>query len=311
MSKLSVIVPCYNEEAAAGRFLQETGRVLEQMTREEERKKREFSYEILFVDDGSSDGTAEVLRKLAEENDRVRYVIFSRNFGKEAAMYAGLQEAEGDLCVIMDADLQHPPALLPEMYRMITEEGYDCCGGKRQGREGDSVIRKTLSEMFYRVYRGLTGMKTESGCGDFRMMKRQVAEAILSMKERNRYMKGIFSFVGFHTCWIPYENVERTAGVSKWNICRLFRYAADGILAFSTLPLKTAGFLAAFLLLGGLLCLFPGKNPVVGIVLLAAGLQMGYLQILGSYLARDCMENRHRPVYIVREQGGKNEKARR
>ena len=303
MSKLSVIVPCYNEEAAAGRFLQETGGVLEQMTREEERKKREFSYEILFVDDGSSDGTAEVLRKLAEENDRVRYVIFSRNFGKEAAMYAGLQEAEGDLCVIMDADLQHPPALLPEMYRMITEEGYDCCGGKRQGREGDSVIRKTLSEMFYRVYRGLTGMKTESGCGDFRMMKRQVAEAILSMKERNRYMKGIFSFVGFHTCWIPYENVERTAGVSKWNICRLFRYAADGILAFSTLPLKTAGFLAAFLLLGGLLCLFPGKNPVVGIVLLAAGLQMGYLQILGSYLARDCMENRHRPVYIIREKG--------
>ncbi|MDY3239437.1 MAG: glycosyltransferase family 2 protein [Anaerovoracaceae bacterium] len=303
MSKLSVIVPCYNEEAAAGRFLQETGRVLEQMTREEERKKREFSYEILFVDDGSSDGTAEVLRKLAEENDRVRYVIFSRNFGKEAAMYAGLQEAEGDLCVIMDADLQHPPALLPEMYRMITEEGYDCCGGKRQGREGDSVIRKTLSEMFYRVYWGLTGMKTERGCGDFRMMKRQVAEAILSMKERNRYMKGIFSFVGFHTCWIPYENVERTAGVSKWNICRLFRYAADGILAFSTLPLKTAGFLAAFLLLGGLLCLFPGKNPAVGIVLLAAGLQMGYLQILGSYLARDCMENRHRPVYIIREKG--------
>ena len=287
MSKLSVIVPCHNEEAAAGRFLQETGRVLEQMTMEEERKKREFSYEILFVDDGSSDGTAEVLRKLAEENSRVRYVIFSRNFGKEAAMYAGLQEAEGDLCVIMDADLQHPPALLPEMYRRITEEGYDCCGGKRQGREGDSMIRKTQSEMFYRVYRGLTGMKTESGCGDFRMMKRQVAEAILSMKEQNRYMKGIFSFVGFRTCWIPYENVERTAGVSKWNICRLFRYAADGILAFSTLPLKTAGFLAAFLLLGGLLCLFPGKNPVVGIVLLAAGLQMGYLQILGSYLARD------------------------
>ena len=226
-------------------------------------------------------------------------------------MYAGLQEAEGDLCVIMDADLQHPPALLPEMYRMITEEGYDCCGGKRQGREGDSVIRKTLSEMFYRVYRGLTGMKTESGCGDFRMMKRQVAEAILSMKEQNRYMKGIFSFVGFRTCWIPYENVERTEGVSKWSIRRLFRYAADGILAFSTLPLKTAGFLAVFLLLGGLLCLFPGKNPAVGIVLLAAGLQMGYLQILGSYLARDCMENRHRPVYIVREQGGKNEEARR
>ena len=146
-------------------------------------------------------------------------------------------------------------------------------------------------------------MKTESGCGDFRMMKRTVADAILSMKEQNRYMKGIFSFVGFRTCWIPYENVERTAGVSKWSIRRLFRYAADGSLAFSTLPLKTAGFLAAFLLLGGLLCLFPGKNLAVGIVLLAAGLQMGYLQILGSYLARDCMENRHRPVYIVREKG--------
>ena len=172
------------------------------------------------------------------------------------------------------------------------------------------MIRKILSEIFYHVYRGMTGMKTESGCGDFRLMKRPVTDAILSMKEQNRYMKGIFSFVGFRTCWIPYENVERTAGVSKWNIRRLLRYAADGILAFSTLPLKTAGFLAAFLLLGGLLCLFPGKNPAVGIVLLAAGLQMGYLQILGSYLARDCMENRHRPVYIVREQGGKNEKAR-
>ena len=306
VNKLSVIVPCYNEEEALPRFAAVTGNVLQELIQSEERVGRELEYEMVFVDDGSRDGTAEQMRQLAREDSHCRYVLLSRNFGKESAMYAGLWEAAAggcDYCVIMDADLQHPPQLLPEMYRMVVEEGHDCCGGKREGREGDGVVRSLLSRLFYQVCSRLTRMNMKDGYGDFRMMNRTMVDVILEMKERNRYMKGIFQFVGFRTCWIPYENVERTVGKSKWNLKGLFAYALEGILAFSTLPLRVAGLLAVLLVLAGIASACCGAEFSVSLLLVLSGLQMGYLQIMGSYLARDYLENKQRPVYIVRERG--------
>lgn len=275
-------------------------------------------YELLFVDDGSRDGTSSILKELALKDERCRYIMFSRNFGKEAAMYAGLTEARGDYCVMMDADLQHPPALLPEMYRAVDEEGWDCCGGKRIGREGDGALRSLLSRAFYKICKALTHLDMGDGYGDFRMMKRTMVNAIIEMKEYNRYMKGIFSFVGFQTKWIPYENVERAAGTTKWNFRSLFRYAMEGILSFSTAPLKVAGVVGVLLLLaGGLLLggnllqglwmpLYQAMSEmelVLSVVLLLGGMQMIFLYILGAYLSKDYMENKKRPVYIVRERG--------
>ena len=308
MDKITIVVPCYNEEDALEYFYAEMKKVMEKM--------QEVCFEILFVDDGSVDQTLIKLRKLAERDPRCRYLSFSRNFGKEAAMYAGLREADGDYRVFMDADLQHPPELLPEMYQAVSGEGYDCCGGKRMGRDGDGALRSFCSRMFYKVCKALTHMDMGDGYGDFRMMNRQMAEAILEMKEYNRYMKGIFSFVGFHTKWIPFENVERESGESKWNFKSLLGYAAEGILSFSTTPLKLAGIFGALLLAAGLLVLLvnlvqqifiPGAlsqfEVLLTVILTLAGMQMIFLYIIGSYLAKDCMENKRRPVYIVRERG--------
>lgn len=305
--KISVIVPCYNEEESVEHFYERTVSVLARM---------DTDYEFVFVDDGSSDGTLSILRSLKRRDSHCRYLSFSRNFGKEAAMYAGLQEAEGDYRVFMDADLQHPPELLFGMYAAVSREGYDCCGGKRMGRDGDGALRSFCSRMFYRVCRAMTHMDMGDGYGDFRMMNRAMAEAILEMKEYNRYMKGIFSFVGFQTKWIPFENVERENGKSKWNFRSLLSYAAEGILAFSTVPLKFAGIFGSMFFLAGLLVLFgslveqifiPGAfsrfEVLLTVMLTLAGIQMIFLYIIGSYLARDCMENRRRPVYIVRERG--------
>lgn len=304
--KISVIVPCYNEEETLNAFYGEATKVLKDM--------KEVSYELMFVDDGSADGTLKILRELSEQDENCHYLSFSRNFGKEAGMYAGLTEASGDYCVIMDADLQHPPTLLPQMYHAVHEEGYDCCGGKRCGREGDSAARSLCSRAFYHVSRGLTHMEMSDGYGDFRMMNRTMVNAILNMKEYNRYMKGIYSFVGFRTKWIEFQNVERQHGVSKWSIRSLFSYAMEGILAFSTTPLKLAGVVGAALLLGGLLyllaclvgCAASGQAisefaVLLAVVLFLAGMQMLFLYIIGAYLSKDYMENKKRPLYIVRE----------
>ena len=242
--KISIIVPCYNEEACIEIVYAETAAAMEALT-----EKEQVSYEIIFVDDGSRDGTLKELRELAAAHTReaaqVRYLSFSRNFGKEAAMLAGLREATGDYLVLMDADLQHPPTLLPRMYRILRDSGgaLDLCGARRRGRAGEGKIRACLSRGFYKVWNRLTGMETASGEGDFRMMRRCVADAILQLGECNRYTKGIFAYVGFRTSWIEYENVARSIGESKWNLRGLLRYAAQGIFAFSDAPLKIAGFL--------------------------------------------------------------------
>lgn len=303
---ISVIVPCYNEEESLPLFYIETGKVLHQIT--------EVDYEIIFVDDGSSDKTRTIMKNLAEKDEKVRYVVFSRNFGKEAAMYAGLKEARGDYSVIMDADLQHPPALLPEMYKVVSCEDYDCCGGLRLSREGDGFLRSLFSKAFYKISKGLTHMDMTDGHGDFRMMNRTVVNAILEMKEYNRYMKGLFSFVGFDTKWIEYEGVERAMGCTKWSFKSLFAYAFEGILSFSTAPLKAAGLMGIFLFLAGVVFMgcnliqsiwVPGAvsslDVILFVVLLLGSLQMLFIYILGAYLSKDYLENKRRPIYIVKE----------
>ncbi len=303
---ISVVVPCYNEEEALPAFYRETERAL--------KKTEGTDYEFVFVDDGSRDATGALLRELSQKDSHVRYVIFSRNFGKEAAMYAGLREARGNYCVIMDADLQHPPALLKPMYRAVSREGFDCCGGLRKDRRGDGLLRSFFSRSFYKISRYLTKMDMSDGHGDFRMMNRTMVDAILEMKEYNRYMKGLFSFVGFNTKWIEYEGVERAAGCTKWNFKSLFSYAFEGILSFSTAPLKLAGIMGGLLFFAGMLFLawnlvesiwvpsaFTRLDLVLFAVLFLSSLQMVFLYILGAYVSKDYLENKKRPIYIVKE----------
>lgn len=302
---ISVIVPCYNEEASLPLFYDAVSKVADAMA-----ASGPVDFELVFVDDGSRDDTLRILRELAARDARCRYLSFSRNFGKEAGMYAGLAESRGEYCVLMDADLQHPPVLLPEMYRVVREEGYDCCGGLRVGRAGDGRLRSLLSRAFYRTGQKLTKLDMTDGHGDFRMMARPMVDAILNMKEYNRYMKGLFSFVGFRTKWIPFENVERACGQTKWNFKSLFSYAFEGILAFSTTPLKLAGLAGALLIAAAaVFCLaelffgggMSGMAVLLAMVLFLSGLQMLFLYIIGAYLSKDYLENKRRPLYIVRE----------
>ena len=304
MNKISIIVPCFNEEEVLPDFYQETRKVVTTIS--------DASYEFVFIDDGSRDHTLDILRLLSYQDAHCKYISFSRNFGKEAAMYAGLTEATGEYCVLMDADLQHPPKLLPDMYHAVSQEGYDCCAGKRVGREGDGVLRSFLSKSFYHVIQKLTHMNMSDGAGDFRMMNRKMINAILEMKEYNRYTKGIFSFVGFETKWLEFHNVERAAGKTKWNIKSLFSYAFDGILSFSTAPLKLSGILGLLFLLVsaclGVTAIFHPKTwlIVTAIVVFLSSLQMLMVFILGEYLSKDYLENKKRPIYIVREESSSN-----
>lgn len=299
MNKLSIIVPCFNEEEMLPAFYQKTRSVI--------RTIPDTAYEFIFIDDGSKDHTLEILRLITRQDNRCKYISFSRNFGKEAAMYAGLNEAVGNYCVIMDADLQHPPALLPAMYQAVSAEGYDCCAGKRIGRKGDGFLRSLLSKVFYYVIQKLTHMNMYNGAGDFRMMKRPMVDAILEMKEYNRYTKGIFSFVGFETKWLEFHNIERAAGKTKWNFKSLFSYAFDGILAFSTAPLKIPGILGIiFLLLSVILGISTVFKPypllyVTALAIFLSSLQMLMVFILGEYLSKDYLENKKRPLYIIKE----------
>ena len=297
MRTLDLVVPCFNEQESLPLFLKAVKDVKDKMN--------DVSVRFIFVNDGSRDNTLGLLRDYAEKYDYVKYISFSRNFGKEAAMLAGLREAAGDYLVLMDADLQHPPALLPKMYRIPRDSGgaWDLCGGRRRGRAGQSKIRACLSRGFYRVWNRLTGMEAASGEGDFRMMRRCVADAILQLGEYNRYTKGIFSYVGFRTTWIEYEDIARSAGESKWNLRSLLRYAAQGIFAFSDVPLKVAGPLGTGLIFLSLLTmLLPQTRGLTTFLLLfLAGMQLLILQVIGSYLARAYWELKGRPLYFIRE----------
>lgn len=306
MDKLTLIVPCYNEEEVLPAFYEETAKVLDGMA--------DVEGEILFVDDGSRDGTLRELRTLKARDSRCHYLSFSRNFGKEAAMLAGLEHATGDYCVIMDADLQHPPRLLPEMYEAVKSGEYECCAGFRKDREGENALRSFLSGIFYKVIRKMSHMDMENGAGDFRMMSRKMVDAVLELKEYNRYMKGIFSYVGFETKWIPFENVERAAGKTKWSFRSLFKYAMDGIFSFSTTPISIAAVLGMILfalsmiygLCTGISTLVfgnkvDGYTTIVCLILFLNGIQLLVISILGEYISKNYMESKGRPVYIVKE----------
>lgn len=304
--KLTMVVPAYNEEEALPIFYAEALRV------EKELPGVEIKY--LFIDDGSSDGTLEVLRDLHKKDARVRYVSFSRNFGKEAAIYAGLQNATGDYVAILDADLQDPPSLLPEMLQAIEEEGYDCVGSRRVTRKGEPPIRSFFARMFYHIMKKISNADIVDGARDFQLMNRKVVKAILSMGEYNRFSKGIFGWVGFRKKWLEYENIERSAGETKWSFWKLFLYALDGIVAFSTAPLVIASVMGmVFCLVAFVAIIFiivrtlifgdptSGWPSMVCIIIFIAGIQLLCMGILGQYMAKTYLETKKRPLYLVEE----------
>lgn len=300
---LSIVVPCFNEEPCIEAFVRAV----------DETKLSDL--EFVFVNDGSTDGTLRILRKLAERDSRVHYVSFSRNFGKEAALLAGLRKAQGDLIVTMDADLQDPPSLLPEMARGIKEEGFDCVATRRMTREGEPPVRSWFARRFYWVMRHFSDVALVDGARDYRMMTRQVMETILSLPEVNRFTKGIYQWVGFDTKWIAFPNVERVAGQTKWSFWKLLGYSLEGILAFSTKPLQVAsilgilccGFAFLALLFVFARALFFG-DPVGGwpslvcIIVFLGGLQLFFIGVLGAYLAKTYSEAKHRPLYFIKEE---------
>ena len=304
MKKLSVIVPCYNEEEAAPLFY-------EAFIRETAGMPVEF--ELIFVDDGSRDKTVEAFEQLVKRDERVHYISFSRNFGKESAMFAGMEAATGDYVAIMDVDLQDPPALLKDMLHGIEQEGYDCVASRRVTRKGEPPIRSFFARMFYKLINRISKTEIVDGARDFRLMTRQMVDAILELKEVSRFSKGLFSWVGFKTKWLEYENVERVAGETKWSFWKLLLYSIDGIIAFSTAPLAIASILGLlFCVVAFLLILFfffktlIFGDPVAGfpaticIVLMLGGIQLFCIGILGQYLSKTYLETKRRPIYIVK-----------
>lgn len=314
MKKIAIVVPCYNEQEAIPYFYEEVNKVSNTM-----RDKTEF--EFLFINDGSKDNTLNVLRNLSKKDSRVKYISFSRNFGKEAAMYAGLKEATGDCVAIMDADLQDPPALLPEMFDTLEEGEYDCVATRRVTRKGESKIRSFFARLFYKIMNLISNTEVVDGARDFRLMSRQMVNAILEIGEYNRFSKGIFGFVGFNTKWLEYENIERVAGKTKWSFWKLLLYALDGFTAFSTKPLNISTFVGIlFCLISLIMIIFIicktliFGDPVGGwpslacIVLFVGGVQLFCTGIMGEYLSKTYLEVKNRPIYIVKETNVNNEK---
>ena len=308
MEKISVVVSCYNEEKALPLFYEEMERV----------RKQDFDgnvdFEYIFVNDGSKDKTLDIIRELRKKDSKVRYVSFSRNFGKESAMFAGLEASNGDYVTLMDADLQDPPSLLKQMYNAIVNEGYDSVGTRRVTRKGEPPIRSICARMFYKIINKISNIEMVDGARDYRLMKRQVVNAIISLKEYNRYSKGLFSFVGFNTKWIEYENVERVAGETKWSFWKLFKYALEGITAFSTTPLILSSILGIiFCLIAFLAIVFiiiktlvygdptPGWPSLACIIVFVSGVQLFCMGVIGQYLSKTYLEVKNRPIYIVKE----------
>ena len=306
MELISLIVPCYNEENALPLFYEEAVRVAAALP--------EVNFEFIFVDDGSKDKTVSLCKKFARQDSRVRFLSFSRNFGKEAAMYAGLQASRGDYVVIADADLQHPPRYIIDMYRDIRQEGYDCVAMYRSARKGEPKLRSFFAKVFYKFMRKISTVDIKDGACDFRLMKRKMVDAVLSMSEYTRFSKGIFAWVGFRTKWLPFENVERVAGQTSWSFWSLFKYSITGLTAFSTAPLFFA-LLAAFVcgiasvatIVVALIVALTSSVAVNGFAVLAAvilflaAFQFGFIGIMGEYLSKTYLETKKRPIYIIRE----------
>ena len=302
--KISIIVPCYNEQESIGLFYEEMCRVSDEMGND---------FEYIFVNDGSADSTLEIIEALAQNDSRVKYISFSRNFGKESAIYAGFSKATGDYVVMMDADLQDPPKLLPEMLKYI-QQGYDSVATRRVTRKGEPPIRSFFARMFYKIINKISDVDIVDGARDYRLMTAQMKDAIVSMQEYNRFSKGIFGWVGFKTKWLEYENIERVAGETKWNFWKLFLYSLEGIIAFSTAPLVLASmfgiifcFLAFIMILFVVVRTLVFGDPVAGwpsmvcIIFLIGGIQLLCIGIIGQYLSKTYLETKKRPKYVIKD----------
>lgn len=308
MELISVIVPSYNEQESLPFFYPEICKVAEEF------RRISVEMEFIFVDDGSKDETLKVIKSFGEKDERVHFVSFSRNFGKEAAIYAGFEAAQGDYVVLMDADLQDPPELLMEMYKGIVEEGYDSVATRRVTRKGEPVIRSFFARMFYKLMNKMSDVDLVDGARDYRLMKRSMVDAMLAMPEYHRFTKGIFGWIGFNTKWIEFENRERVAGETKWSFWKLFKYSLEGIIGFSTLPLMIASWLGVIMCVVAAIAivfvivrqlLFGGSAfgwpSLVCIIVLIGGIQLFCIGILGQYLAKTYMETKRRPIYIAKE----------
>lgn len=306
MEKISVIVPCYNEQESLPLFYPEIKRVRGLLP--------EYAFEIILVDDGSRDKTVELMRELAAQDEEIRYISFSRNFGKESAMYAGLKASQGDYVVIMDADLQHPPILMVEMIRSIKEEGYDSVATRRVDRKGEPPIRSFFARQFYKLMNKISQTELVDGAQDYRMMTRQYVDSLLELSEYNRFSKGLFGWVGFNTKWLPHENTERVAGETKWSFWKLLKYSIDGIVAFSTAPLAISMVMGVLFALASLAMLitaivrtaafglpFMGWFSTAFLLFLIGGVQLVCTGILGTYLSKSYLEIKKRPIYITKE----------
>lgn len=310
--KISLIVPCYNEQDALPIFYEEVIKVIDKM---------QCEYEIIFVNDGSKDKTLEILKKFSKKNENVTYLSFSRNFGKEAAMYAGFCNVGGDYIAVMDADMQDPPSLLPEMVKLLESEDYDSVATRRVSRDGEPPIRSWFARKFYQLINEISDADIVDGARDFRLMKREMVESIVAMGEYNRFSKGIFGWIGFKTYWLPFKNVERVAGETKWNFWKLFKYAIDGIVNFSEAPLSIASwtgigmafvsFIIMLIIIVRRLCF---GDPVAGwastmcVIIFIGAIQLFCMGIMGQYIAKTYNETKHRPHYIVAESNKKSVK---
>lgn len=309
--RISLIIPCYNEEKALPLFYPEICRIADSM--------ENVSFEFLFINDGSRDNTLHILKRFAEQDPRVIYLSFSRNFGKEAAMYAGFCNASGDYAAVMDADMQDPPALLPKMLELLRTGDYDSVATRRVSRLGEPPIRSLFARMFYKLINRISDADIVDGARDFRLMKRQMVDAIVSMGEYNRFSKGIFGWIGFRTCWLPYENVERVAGETKWSFWKLFKYSLDGIVNFSQVPLSiTSGMGLLFTMISFIMIIViivrklifgdpvAGWPSLVCIITLIGGIQLFCMGIMGQYIAKTYLEVKKRPHYIIGETNGEH-----
>lgn len=303
--KISLIVPCYNEESALPHFYKATTEVMEKLS---------YEYDILFVDDGSKDKTLSIIRDFARQDRHVQYISFSRNFGKEAAMYAGFRNAKGDYVAVMDADMQDPPELLPKMVEILEEGNYDSVATRRENRVGEPPIRSWFARKFYKLINRISDADIVDGARDFRLMKREMADAIIHMREHNRFSKGIYGWIGFRTYWLPYRNVERVAGDTKWNFWGLLKYALSGIISFSQIPLAISSWLGLAITTVSMLLLplivirkvifgdsVSGWTSLVCIILFLGGIQLFCIGILSQYVAKIYMEIKKRPHYIAAE----------
>ena len=307
MKKLiSVIVPCYNEQEVLHMFYDEMSRVAGLMT--------DYNFEFIFVNDGSRDNTLNICKELAAKDERVKYISFSRNFGKEAGIYAGFEKSKGDLVCMMDADLQDPPALLPEMVKAIEEEGFDSVATRRVTRKGEPPIRSFFARMFYKLMNKISKTEIVDGARDYRLMTRQFVNSLLDLGEYNRFSKGLFGWVGYKTKWLEYENVERAAGETKWSFWKLLLYSIEGIMAFSTVPLAISAVMGILFcaIAFAMIVFIVAKtvmfgDPVAGwpstacIILFVGGVQLFCVGILGQYLAKTYLEVKGRPIYICKE----------